>query len=78
MSAIPVPTVRDFTAPSGRRVFTANVRAEWTKLRSVRSTTWTLLATVGIAAATATRTASLAGEVAVPPATGRSGTLTSR
>lgn len=35
--------------PSMRRVFTANVRAEWTKLRSVRSTTWTLLATVGLA-----------------------------
>jgi hypothetical protein len=30
-------------------VYAANVKAEWTKLRSVRSTTWTLLATVGIA-----------------------------
>lgn len=30
-------------------MFAANVRAEGTKLRSVRSTTWTLLATVGIA-----------------------------
>ncbi len=35
--------------PSTMRVFTANVRAEWTKLRSVRSTVWTLLATVGLA-----------------------------
>jgi len=31
------------------RVWTANARAEWTKLRSVRSTVWTLLATVGLA-----------------------------
>jgi hypothetical protein len=35
--------------PSLLQVFGANVRAEWTKLRSVRSTTWTLLATLGIA-----------------------------
>ena len=40
------------TAPSDprrARVLVANVRAEWTKLRSVRSTVWTLLATVGLA-----------------------------
>jgi ABC-2 type transport system permease protein len=49
MTATTVPSDRDTTAPSGVRVFTANVRAEWTKLRSVRSTTWTLLATFGIA-----------------------------
>ncbi len=50
MTAITVPTTpRMRTTPTGRRVFAANVRAEWTKLRSVRSTTWTLLATVGIA-----------------------------
>lgn len=35
--------------PSRVRVFTANVRAESTKLRSVRSTVWTLLVTVGLA-----------------------------
>ena len=50
MTAITVSTTaRVTTTPTGRRVFVANVRAEWTKLRSVRSTTWTLLATVGIA-----------------------------
>ena len=38
-SAVPTPFL----------VFRASVRAERTKLRSVRSTTWTLLATVGIA-----------------------------
>jgi ABC-type transport system involved in multi-copper enzyme maturation permease subunit len=37
------------TVPTATAVFRANVRAELTKLRSVRSTTWTLLATVGIA-----------------------------
>ena len=50
MTAITVPTgptVRD--TPSRLRVFTSNTRAEWTKLRSVRSTMWTLLATVGLA-----------------------------
>lgn len=35
--------------PTAVHVFASNVRAEWTKLRSVRSTMWTLLATVGIA-----------------------------
>jgi len=35
--------------PTALRVFGANVRAEWTKLRSVRSTIWTLLATIGLA-----------------------------
>lgn len=35
--------------PSAARVFVANVHAEWTKLRSVRSAVWTLLATVGLA-----------------------------
>jgi ABC-2 type transport system permease protein len=37
------------TFPSTTCVFVANVRAEWTKLRSVRSTVWTLLTTVGLA-----------------------------
>ena len=36
------------TTPSGRRVLTANLRAEWTKLRTVRSTMWTLLVTVAL------------------------------
>jgi hypothetical protein len=38
-----------FTTPSSARVFRAVTRAEWTKLRSVRSTVWTLLTTVGLA-----------------------------
>ena len=49
MTATTVPTARDSTSPRRHHVFAANVRAEWTKLRSVRSTMWTLLATVGIA-----------------------------
>jgi ABC-2 type transport system permease protein len=49
MTATTLPTVPTIGIPTGPRVFFANVRAEWTKLRSVRSTTWTLLATVGIA-----------------------------
>ena len=51
MTAITVATVTDepTNVPSAIQVFTSNVRAEWTKLRSVRSTTWTLLATVAIA-----------------------------
>lgn len=49
MTAITVPPTTPADAPSGLRVFGANVRAEWTKLRSVRSTVWTLLATVGLA-----------------------------
>lgn len=35
--------------PSRLQIFAANSRAEWTKLRSVRSTMWTLLAAVGLA-----------------------------
>ena len=35
--------------PSSLRVLLAVVRSEWTKLRSVRSTLWTLLAVVGLA-----------------------------
>jgi ABC-2 type transport system permease protein len=35
--------------PSYGRVFRAATRAEWTKMRSVRSTMWTLLVTVGLA-----------------------------
>ena len=37
------------TVPSRPHVLRANVHAEWTKLRSVRSTIWTLLATLGLA-----------------------------
>lgn len=49
MTATSIPPIANISIPSGLRVFVANVRAEWTKLRSVRSTTWTLLATVAIA-----------------------------
>jgi len=35
--------------PSRLRVFRAAARAEWTKMRSVRSTTWTLLVAIGLA-----------------------------
>lgn len=47
---IPITTAIDTgSAQPSLRVWTANTRAEWTKLRSVRSTIWTLLATVGLA-----------------------------
>lgn len=47
---VPITTAIDTgRAKSSLRVWTANTRAEWTKLRSVRSTIWTLLATVGLA-----------------------------
>lgn len=49
MTAITIPTRSPEPAPNPLRVFGANARAEWTKLRSVRSTVWTLLATVGLA-----------------------------
>lgn len=49
MNTITIPAISPGPAPTPRRVFGANVRAEWTKLRSVRSTVWTLLATVGLA-----------------------------
>jgi ABC-2 type transport system permease protein len=42
-------TITTERPPTALRVFVANVRAEWTKLRSVRSTVWTLVATIGIA-----------------------------
>lgn len=47
---VPITTAIDTgSAQPSLRVWTANTRAEWTKLRSVRSTIWTLLATVGLA-----------------------------
>jgi hypothetical protein len=50
MTTIATPTTTDIApAPTTVQVFAANIRAEWTKLRSVRSTVWTLLATVGLA-----------------------------
>lgn len=49
MSAIASTITTEPPAPTVLRVFVANVRAEWTKLRSVRSTVWTVLAAVGIA-----------------------------
>jgi len=49
MTAITIPTDTPSADPTALRVFAANVRAELTKLRSVRSTLWTLLSTVGLA-----------------------------
>lgn len=50
MTTIAIPRTRHAeVAPSTLQLFAANVRAEWTKVRSVRSTVWTLLATVGLA-----------------------------
>ena len=49
MTAIASPITTEPHAPTVARVLVANVRAEWTKLRSVRSTVWTLLAAVGLA-----------------------------
>ena len=46
MSTVTITPTR--TPPSALRLFAANVRAEWTKLRTVRSTVWTLLATLFI------------------------------
>jgi hypothetical protein len=40
--------VAEAAAPGLGRVFAASARAEWTKLRSVRSTIWSLLVTVAI------------------------------
>ena len=37
------------TRPGSGAVFRATVRSEWTKMRSVRSTMWTLLVAVGLA-----------------------------
>jgi ABC-type transport system involved in multi-copper enzyme maturation permease subunit len=37
------------SAPGALTVLAAAVRAEWTKMRSVRSTTWTLLAAIAVA-----------------------------
>jgi hypothetical protein len=48
MTAI-ATTIRTEPPATALRVLVANVRAEWTKLRSVRSTVWTLLAAVGLA-----------------------------
>jgi hypothetical protein len=49
MTATTVTRLATAPEPSRARVLTANVRAEATKLCSVRSTVWTLLATVGLA-----------------------------
>ena len=37
------------SAPGYAQVFRASTRAEWTKMRSVRSTMWTLLVAIGLA-----------------------------
>jgi ABC-2 type transport system permease protein len=42
------PTAASTTPVGSRRLLPAVLRSEWTKLRSVRSTTWTLLTTIGI------------------------------
>ena len=47
MNATTFPT--SSPGPTALRVFRANAKAEWTKLRSVRSTVWTLLAALGLA-----------------------------
>jgi hypothetical protein len=49
MTATTVSSLRAVPEPSRSRVLAANIRAEATKLGSVRSTVWTLLATVGLA-----------------------------
>ena len=54
MTAITIPTTTTTattasSTPSAIQVLRANIRAEWTKLRSVHSTVCTLLATVGLA-----------------------------
>ena len=49
MTAIASPILTEPPVPTMWAVLVANVRAEWTKLRSVRSTVWTLLAAVGLA-----------------------------
>ena len=48
MTAI-ISTITAERPATALRVLVANIRSEWTKLRSVRSTVWTLLAAVGIA-----------------------------
>ncbi len=45
VTAAPVPGAT-LPAPSGRSGFLGALRSEWTKIRSVRSTMWTLLATM--------------------------------
>lgn len=47
--AVPATATRRVPVPTAGRVLRAATRAEWTKMRSVRSTVWTLLTTVGLA-----------------------------
>ncbi len=49
MTATTITRLARYPEPSRARVLLATMRAEATKLRSVRSTVWTLLATVGLA-----------------------------
>jgi hypothetical protein len=49
MTATTITDLATVPGPSRPRVLAATMRAEATKLRSVRSTVWTLLATVGLA-----------------------------
>ena len=50
-TTIPTPPTTEIrpSAPGRSQVLRAVVRAEWTKVRSVRSTMWTLLVAVGLA-----------------------------
>ena len=49
MTATTITRLATYPEPSRARMLVAAIRAEATKLRSVRSTVWTLLATVGLA-----------------------------
>ena len=49
ITAVTIASERGATAPSAIRVLAAVVRSEWTKMRSVRSTMWTLLAAIALA-----------------------------
>ena len=57
------PTTLDPTIsrPHRARVFRAVIRAEWTKMRSVRSTMWTLLVALGLAISFGATSFSLSG-----------------
>ena len=44
----PEDTVTPVPGPRGRILLPAVIRSEWTKIRSVRSTVWSLFATFGI------------------------------
>ena len=43
------PTAAVYRPPTGNVRFTGVLASEWTKLRSLRSTVWSLIAAVGVA-----------------------------